>query len=72
MQLIDKSPKKIKIFSLFSRQALIQEAKEENEPWNVHHLSALLESLSNDDQNDFTKTIGLMIKTTALHVHHAF
>jgi len=32
-------------------------------------------SLSNydDDHNDdFKKTIGLMIKTTALHVHHAF
>ena len=26
-----------------------------------------------DDHNDnFKKTIGLMIKTTALHVHHAF
>ena len=35
----------------------------------------LLGSLSNydDDHNDdFKKTIGLMIKTTALHVHHAF
>ena len=35
----------------------------------------LLGSLSNydDDRNDdFKKTIGLMIKTTALHVHHAF
>ena len=34
-----------------------------------------LVSLSNydDDHNDdFKKTIGLMIKTTALHVHHAF
>ena len=32
-------------------------------------------SLSNydDDHNDeLKKTIGLMIKTTALHVHHAF
>ena len=32
-------------------------------------------SLSNyddDDNNDFKTTIGLMIKTTALHVHHAF
>ena len=40
----------------------------------------ILGSLSNydddhndDDHNDdFKKTIGLMIKTTALHVHHAF
>ena len=35
----------------------------------------LLGSLSNydDDHNDdFKKTIGLMIKATALHVHHAF
>ena len=34
-----------------------------------------LGSLSNydDDHNhDFKKTIGLMIKTTAVHVHHAF
>ena len=32
-------------------------------------------SLSNyddDHNNDFKKTIGLMIKTTAQHVHHAF
>ena len=32
-------------------------------------------SLSNyddDDDDDFKKKIGLMIKTTALHVHHAF
>ena len=42
--------------------------------------SATIGSLSNydddhndDDHNDvFKKTIGLMIKTTALHVHHAF
>ena len=37
----------------------------------------LLGSLSNYDDNnnnndDFKKAIGLMIKTTALHVHHAF
>ena len=25
-----------------------------------------------DHNNDFKATIGLMIKTTALHVHHAF
>ena len=38
-------------------------------------LSTLIGSLSNydDDHNhDFKKTIGLMIKTTALHVHHVF
>ena len=38
-------------------------------------LRVLLETLSNhdDDHNDdFKKTIGLMIKTTALHVNHAF
>ena len=37
--------------------------------------SESLGSLSNydDDHNDdFKKTKGLMIKTTALHVHHAF
>ena len=62
MKLIDKSRKKSKILSLFSRQALIQEAKEENEPWNVYHLSAILGSLSNDDQNDFTKTIGFHVQ----------
>ena len=35
----------------------------------------IIGSFSNydDDHNDnFKKTIGLMIKTTALHVHHAF
>ena len=35
----------------------------------------MIGSLSNydDDHNDdFKKAIGLMIKTTALHVHHAF
>ena len=31
----------------------------------------LIGSLSNHDY-DLKKTIGLMIKTTALHVHHAF
>ena len=38
-------------------------------------LTRILGSLSNyddDHNNDFKKTIGLMIKTTALHVHHAF
>ena len=37
--------------------------------------ATLLGTLSNydDDHNDdFKKTVGLMIKTTALHVHHAF
>ena len=32
-------------------------------------------SVSNHDDvhdDDFKKTIGLMIKTTALHLHHAF
>ena len=36
---------------------------------------AKTESLSNyddDDNDDFKKTIGLMIKTTAQHVHDAF
>ena len=35
----------------------------------------LIGSLSSDDDDhndDFKKTTGLMIKTTALHVHHAF
>ena len=42
---------------------------------NAVHYVMLKGSLSNydDDHNDdFKKTIGLMIKTTALHVHHAF
>ena len=41
----------------------------------ARRLLILIGSLSNydDDHNDdFKKTIGLMIKTTALHVHHAF
>ena len=40
-----------------------------------YRFQLLLGSLSNydDDHNDdFKKVIGLMIKTTALHVHHAF
>ena len=38
-------------------------------------MTQVIGSLSNydDDHNDnFKKAIGLMIKTTALHVHHAF
>ena len=38
-------------------------------------VEVLIGSLSNYDDNhndNFKKTIGLMIKTTALHVHHAF
>ena len=38
-------------------------------------MTKLLGSLSNYDNGDndnFKKTIGLMIKTIALHVHHAF
>ena len=38
-------------------------------------IQGIIGSLSNydDDHNDdFKKTIGLRIKTTALHVHHAF
>ena len=41
----------------------------------VYGVNCILGSLSNhdDDHNDdFKKTIGLMIKTTALYVHHAF
>ena len=44
-------------------------------PCVLHYCLHSLGSLSNydDDHNDdFKKTIGLMIKTTALHVHHAF
>ena len=37
--------------------------------------TAMIGSLSNwddDDEDNFMKTIGLMIKTTALRVYHAF
>ena len=32
----------------------------------------LKQTYDDDHIDDFKKTIGLMIKTTALHVHHAF
>ena len=38
-------------------------------------INSSLGSLSNHDDdhnNDFKKTIGLMIKTTVMHMHHAF
>ena len=35
-------------------------------------LCGIIGSLSNYDDDDDEKTIDLMIKTTALHVHHAF
>ena len=41
----------------------------------TRRVDVIIGSLSNydDDHNDdFKKTIGLMIKTTALHVQHAF
>ena len=41
----------------------------------ARHRVKALGSLSNYDDghnDDFKKTIGLMVKTTALHVHHAF
>ena len=44
--------------------------------WSINGESNIRELISNyeDDDNDdnFKKTIGLMIKTTTLHVHHAF
>ena len=42
---------------------------------NISYYYETIGSLSNyddDHNNDFKKTIALMIKTTALHVHHAF
>ena len=41
----------------------------------IDHEKLYRATLSNNDDDhidDFKKTIGLMIKTTALHVHHAF
>ena len=41
----------------------------------VHHGYALIRSFSNydgDGNEDVKKVIGLLSKTTALHVHHAF
>ena len=41
----------------------------------IYFHSLIIGSLNNYDEDhndDFKKTIGLMIKTTALHVHHAF
>ena len=34
-------------------------------------LGSLISTYDDDDDDNFKKTIGLMIKTTALHVHHA-
>ena len=51
--------------------ALLSPRKNENYSQSNQQIG----SLSNDDDDhndDFKKTIGLMIKTTALHVHHAF
>ena len=46
-----------------------------NDNSNTLITNLILGSLSNygdDHKDDFKKTTGLMIKTTALHVHHAF
>ena len=48
-----------------------------NDNSNTLITNLILGSLSNydddhDHDHDFKKTTGLMIKTTALHVHHAF
>ena len=38
----------------------------------TYNIIASLSNYDDDHNNDFKKTIGLMIKTTALQVHHAF
>ena len=46
-----------------------------NDNSNTLITNLILGSLSNygdDHKDDFKKITGLMIKTTALHVHHAF
>ena len=46
-----------------------------NDNSNTLITNLILGSLSNygdDHKDDFKKTTGLMIKTTALHEHHAF
>ena len=40
-------------------------------PDQIRHRNKLLGSFSNDNEN-FRKAIGLLIKTTSLHVQHAF
>ena len=38
----------------------------------TYNIIGSLNNYDDDHNNDFKKTIGLMIKTTALQVHHAF
>ena len=38
----------------------------------TYNIIGSLSNYDDDHNNDFNKTIGLMIKTTALQVHHAF
>ena len=38
----------------------------------TYNIIGSLSNYDDDHNNDFKKTIGLMIKTTALQVHHAF
>ena len=38
----------------------------------LFHMLGSLSNYDDDDNDDFKKAIGLMVKTTALHVYHAF
>ena len=47
-------------------------SEKKSEQNHIQHWIGSLSNYDDDHYNDFKKTIGLMIKTTALQVHHAF
>ena len=46
--------------------------RNENGDFHTSGIIGRLSNYDNDHKDDFKKTIGLMIKATVLHVHHAF
>ena len=72
----------LRVESVYFRKRHMKEEEDESLNWKQFKLKWFksvinkpIGSLSNydDDHNDdFKKTIGLMIRTTALHLHHAF
>ena len=72
---------KTSAFYLFSASIIHQQYYNDHQPhFGVpgpifSTINSSLGSLSNHDDdhnNNFKKTIGLMIKTTVMHMHHAF
>ena len=51
----------------------VSQAKVKKKPMEgLFHMLGSLSNYDDDDNDDFKKAIGLMVKTTALHVYHAF